>query len=326
MAEQFATYRTRADLEKLLADGLVESLQIEFKASDALTRDGNKPNELCITVSAMANSAGGQIFYCIDEAKKTKGPVRVDDGVADPKVTREWIEQILLSRVHPHMNGVRIDPIDLGDGKRGFVISLPQTHTGPHQAPDNRYYKRFELQARAMEDYEVRDILRRATTPEPFVTLSFPAGNRHRLNFGREQEQSDAFGVFARISNRSSTPAYHAIVDIGLDRDLLLASKGNYDSLGQYPDGSGFAMNWYRAILSSPPTLPIFKEHTMAIVPNDLHFYLRSSALMGRPYFDITVLVSAPGFSSEEHWAIQASGGTLIMHRPGTEMTDRTKG
>jgi hypothetical protein len=176
-----------------------------------------------------------------------------------------------------------------------------------------------------MEDYEVRDVMRRATTPQPFVTLSFKTGNRTRLIFGPGQEQSDAFGVLARISNRSSAPAHHVIVDIGLDRDLLLASEGNYESLGEYPDNSNYTMNWYRAILSSPPKLPIFKEHTMAIVSNDLHFYLRASALRGRPLFDITVLVSAPGFSSEDHWAIHASGGTLIMHPPRTEMTDRSK-
>jgi hypothetical protein len=109
------------------------------------------------------------------------------------------------------MNGIRIDPIDLGAGKRGFVISVPQTQTGPHQAPDNRYYKRFELQARPMEDYEVRDILRRATTPQPFVTLTFPTGNKQRLVFGPNQEQSDAFTIIARISNRSAAPAYHAV-------------------------------------------------------------------------------------------------------------------
>jgi hypothetical protein len=235
----------------------------------------------------MANSAGGQIFYCIDEAKKTNGPIRVDDGVVDSKVTREWIEQILISRVHPRMNGIRIDPIDLGAGKRGFVISVPQTQTGPHQAPDNRYYKRFELQARAMEDYEVRDILRRATTPQPFVTLTFPIGKKQRLVFGPNQEQSDAFPVIARISNLSAAPAYHAVIDIGFDRDLLLASQGDYQSLGEFGDNSGLVMNWYRRILSSPPMLRIFKENTMAIATNDLHFYLPSSALNGRPYFDI---------------------------------------
>jgi predicted HTH transcriptional regulator len=103
MAEPFPVYKTRADLERLLADGLVESLQVEFKASEALTREGGKPNELCISVSAMANSAGGQIFCCIDEAKKTNGPIRVDDGVTDPKLTREWIEQIFaISGPSPH--------------------------------------------------------------------------------------------------------------------------------------------------------------------------------------------------------------------------------
>lgn len=30
-----------------------------------------------------------------EEDKFTKKPSRVDDGVADPKITREWIEQIL---------------------------------------------------------------------------------------------------------------------------------------------------------------------------------------------------------------------------------------
>jgi hypothetical protein len=326
MADEFNTYKNRADLNKLLADGLVETVQVEWKASEALARDDKKMNELAISVSAMANSAGGQIFYCIDESKKTGGPVTVDDGVADPKITREWIEQVLISRVHPRMNGVRIDQVDLGVGKRGFIISVPQSQVGPHQAPDNRYYKRFELQARAMEDYEVKDILRRATTPQPFVTLIFPTGARQRIVFRPHQEISDPFSVVARISNRSVQPAYHAVIDIGFDRDLLLSSQGHYESLGEFADNSGFMMSWYRTKINSPPGFPIFKEHTMALVDKDLDFTLGSSALHGRPFFDITVLVSAPGFSSEEHWAIQLNGGTLVIHPPGTPMTDRTKG
>lgn len=41
MSGSFATYKSRADLEKLLTDGLVESLQVEFKASEALAREGS---------------------------------------------------------------------------------------------------------------------------------------------------------------------------------------------------------------------------------------------------------------------------------------------
>jgi hypothetical protein len=30
---------------------------------------------------------------------------------------------------------------------------------------------------------------------------------------------------------RTATPAYHAVIDIGFDREMLLASSGNYQSL-----------------------------------------------------------------------------------------------
>jgi hypothetical protein len=306
-------------------EGLEESLTLDYKASPALTREGKAPDELCKDVTALANSAGGQLVYGIEEDKGTKKPSRVDDGVEDSKITREWIEQILNSRVQPRMNGVKITRIELESGKFGFVISVPQSQTGPHQAPDQKYYRRFDLQSVPMHDYEIKDIMRRATTPQPFVRLGFPTGCKQRFNFRPQQETSDAFPVIARISNRSAQPAYHAIVDLGFETDLLLASQGNYESLGEFADNSGIKMNWYRKSLISPPGLPIFKEHTMALVDANLNFTLRSSALQGRPYFDITVLVSAPGFSSEEHWAIQLSGSTLLMHPPGTEMTDRTK-
>jgi hypothetical protein len=84
MIDDFPVYRTRADLEKLLADGAIESTTLEFKDSRALTRDEPRITELCVNVSALANSAGGQIIYCINENRKTKGPVIVDDGVAEP--------------------------------------------------------------------------------------------------------------------------------------------------------------------------------------------------------------------------------------------------
>ena len=57
----------------------------------------------------MANSAGGTLIYGIEENNKTKKPSRVDDGVEDPKITREWIEQELNSRVQPRMTGVQIE-------------------------------------------------------------------------------------------------------------------------------------------------------------------------------------------------------------------------
>ena len=165
--------KTKSDLQQLVDEGLEESLTLDYKASPALSREGGKAVEMCKDVTALANSAGGQLVYGIEEDKATKKPSAVDGGVDDSKITREWIEQILNSRVQPRMNGVQIARIDMETGKFGFVISVPQSQTGPHQAPDGKYYKRFDLQSVPMHDYEIKDIMRRSTTPDLYTELSF---------------------------------------------------------------------------------------------------------------------------------------------------------
>ena len=157
--------KTKADLQRLVDEGIEESITLDYKASPALTRDGKGPDELCKDVSALANSAGGQLIYGIEEDKTTAKPSKVDDGVADSKITREWIEQVLNSKVQPRMDGVRIERVALQTGKFGYVITVQQSQTGPHQAPDGKYYRRFNLQSVPMHDYEIRDIMRRSTTP-----------------------------------------------------------------------------------------------------------------------------------------------------------------
>ena len=58
---------TKADLERLIAEGIQESLTLDYKASPALAKGESQRNELCKDVTAFANSAGGQIIYAIEE-------------------------------------------------------------------------------------------------------------------------------------------------------------------------------------------------------------------------------------------------------------------
>jgi predicted HTH transcriptional regulator len=141
--------------------------------SELLNTPRCTPEEMCKDVTALANSAGGQLVYGIEEDKPTKKRSRVDDGVADPKITREWIEQILNSRVQPRLSGVTTTCIDMENGQFGYVLTVRPTQTGPHQAPDQKYYRRFDLQSVPMHDYEIKDIMRRASTPHLEVLASF---------------------------------------------------------------------------------------------------------------------------------------------------------
>jgi len=213
--------KTKADLQRLVDDALEESLTLDYKASPALSREGKAPDEICKDVTALANSAGGQLVYGIEENKVTRKPTRVDDGVDDPNITREWIEQILNSRVQPRMSGVQTARIDMGNGKFGYVISVSQTQTGPHQAPDGKYYKRFDLQSVPMHDYEIRDVMRRSTTPDLHMELSFD-GRQNSITprVAEGAQYSETVILHCSVRNRSNTPAYHVIVDFLIDYDL----------------------------------------------------------------------------------------------------------
>src|SRR3569832_1905816 len=87
-------------------------LTLDYKASPALGKDSKSREELCKDVSAMANSAGGQIIYGIEE--NDHKPMRVDDG--NSAVTREWIEQVIDSNVQPRILGLIIRPVQLASG------------------------------------------------------------------------------------------------------------------------------------------------------------------------------------------------------------------
>jgi len=310
MDEIFPVYKTRSDLEKLLIDGAVENTRLEFKASAALARDNKAMNDMCIDVSAMANSAGGQIIYGIDESKKTKGPTRVDSGVDDPSITREWIGQVLNARIQPRLNGLRIDEIDLESGKRGFSISVSSTKAGPHQAPDNRYYKRFELEVRPMADYEVRDVMSRASSPYLEPVLTFDGRVTTNLSFGFNAEGSDPIQIKVILRNESSTPAEHTAFMIGVDTSMLTTAYPPLTSAGKFDDGKGNILNWYQRRISAPVDFPIFKELPLDVVPRDTTIVMPGHSLKVREFL-ICARVYSPGYSCERYWSIKNNGFQL---------------
>src|SRR5262249_26019813 len=148
----------------------------------------------------------------------------------------------------------------------------------PHQAPDNKYYYRQNFQSVPMDDYQVRDTMRRATTPELFVKLSFASGTVTQIEFpsalsvaGSDLSKPITLQVFIR--NRSPQPAFHTIVQSGIDTNLPVRTPGDFGQIGPRTDANNIPLNWWELRLSSPPNQPIFKEA-------DLH---RASLTFGVP-------------------------------------------
>jgi hypothetical protein len=299
------------DLKRLVADQIKESLTLDYKASAALGKTDKQRDELCKDVTAFANSAGGQIVIGVEENKHV--PTKVDDG-ADPTITKEWVEQVIDSRVQPRIEGLIITPIQLAKGL-GFVITIPQAKSrAPHQAPDKKYYKRQNFQCVPMEDFEIRDALRRATTPELFIALSI--GDQPKfVEYAAHTEISKPITLRVLVGNCSQQPAYHTNVLLGIDDGLVILSSGAFSPAAVPPDYVGARRNWVAKRLTSPPDRPIFQEADANLSATGFMFAVRSEHL-GNTLFRITTTVQTPGFSATEQWVLICERGHLTLYDP----------
>jgi hypothetical protein len=315
----FLAIEKREDLQRLVDEGLEESLTLDYKGAPSLSRDGSAPGELCKDVSALANSGGGQIVYGIEEDKITKKPKRVD-GVTDPKITVEWIDQILNSKIQPRLDGVRIKRIEVGASAFAYVVTVPQSRSGPHQAPDQKYYKRFEQQSVPMYDYEIKDVMRRSSVPDLVVHFAFDEGTEMRVDTIGDQT-SKPFMLHCIIENRSPQPAFHVIHEVAIDQDLEPSFAIDPFRVTGSKDGKKNVMRVYQRTINSPPDLPIFREGSTDRTNASIALKIPASHLGRHHIFDIESIIQTPGFTGRADWAILCRAGRLMICPPGSPYT-----
>lgn len=257
--------KSRADLQRCIDEQLTESLNLDYKASPALTKDSARRIELAKDVSAFANSAGGQIVYGIEEQEHV--PVSIDQGLDPTEITKEWLEQVIDTNVFPRIEGLVIDQIALGQGRVAYVINVPQaTSRAPHQAPDKKYYRRQNFQNAPMEDYEIRDMLRRSVVSEPFLKFTFQNdGDTYQIQTSSIQAGTEAVPLFTAIGNRSREPIYYAITSVLIDTRLQIRSLGQFEKAGTYVSESGQGYAILRKKLSIPGSFPVFEEVNLTL-------------------------------------------------------------
>lgn len=193
---------TEQDLLQLIVDQVGESLTLDYKESGALQRTDGKKNELSKDVSAFANAAGGVLVYGMREDGHV--PIELDGGLDPNEISKEWVEQVINSRIARRITGLRVRQVPLSgprSGRVAYVIHVPSSAHAPHMAAGHRYYKRFNFESVPMEDYEVRDVSRRFVAPE--------------LNLGLLSQKTASavqhkFSVY--VENLSSAQADYALI------------------------------------------------------------------------------------------------------------------
>jgi hypothetical protein len=304
------------DLNRLVEDEIQDSLTLEYKRSEALGRSSAQRDELSKDVSALANSAGGQLIYGIREENHL--PVEVDGGVDNAVITREWIEQVLNSNIQPRLSKLIITPIKIADQRFAYVITVPASSTA-HQAADRRYYRRFNFQSVAMYDYEIRDVMKRSTTAQPFIKLSFDSGSS-KANARINADNADPVPLYVSMGNRSAEPAFHSLVTLGLDNQLTITDYGRFDKGALMRTSEGHRLNLLQKRISTPEHLPIFQEVELPLGdrPPCFSFVFRTP----QDEYLIRCTVHTPGFTNREDWIIRRMGTNLTLDGPMPPLDD----
>jgi len=154
--------RTEKDIQELVDTDVAESQELDYKECRALQNTDGKKNDLSKHVSAFANAGGGTIIYGVIE--KNRKPDKIDQGYDQDDISREWLDNVITSRIHPKIDNVKINPIELSTGKYIYLVYVPQGQAA-HQAHDKKYYKRHNFKSEPMWDYEIKDIQNRVRHP-----------------------------------------------------------------------------------------------------------------------------------------------------------------
>ncbi|SHN73794.1 AlbA family DNA-binding domain-containing protein [Bradyrhizobium erythrophlei] len=306
--------KTRADLERLVEEGLQESLTLEYKASSALQKTSEARAELVKDVTAFANSAGGQIIYGISE-RKGGIPQGIDAGVDAKTFSPEWLGQVIETNSAPRIQGLQIETIVLSQGNPtlvAYVLSIPAAVTfAPHQnSIDMKYYRRFESRSVPMHDYEIRDVLRRGKSPELSVNFLFADGGGKTKD---HRHADEVIEIEAAMQNLSPEPALYSLFEFYFQSELIIVETGAFRKIDPNLILEPFALHRLQKSFITPPDFPMLKGSSVTVGPPRIAIRIPRD-YFGKPhYFAIGYSASTVGFSQVKYAGLLMNEGALTI-------------
>lgn len=239
------------DIMSLIDNGVEENQHLEYKSAGSLQNTDANKKEIAKDVCAMANSSGGTIIYGIKEfdlpAKKHL-PEKISP-VCRNTVSKEWLEQVIISNISPKIEGLVIVPIPLQEPDEVvYIVEISQSNTAHQNTLDHRYYRRFNFQSVPMLDYEIRDIMNRVKYP--IIEIEFEI-------VVSENELNKLPTFYLRIIPRNIGSSYAKYINYFVNipfniidpEEVLIYNKINQSTVEYYGE------NTYRDILDIQPSV-----------------------------------------------------------------------
>lgn len=228
---------TEEELNQLILDGVEEDIHLDYKAAGSLAKTDPKRDEIAKDVSAFANADGGVIIYGMREHKEADMrhlPEHIDP-IDRTQFSKEWLEQVINSKIRPKIPRVIIKPIDVSGIVNGvvYVVEISKSHT-PHQSADKRYYRRFNFESVMMEDYEINDIRNRKQYYKPLIVIDYEIMTSHM--------------VYLKVENVGDTIAYDVSFEFPEDVKWIREGDGTpslfANGVKVFPPGRIYRFLW----------------------------------------------------------------------------------
>ena len=158
------------------------------------------------------------------------------DPIDRKEISKEWLDQVIHSKIHPKIPGLLIHPISLATGATDvvYVVSIPRSII-PHQAADKKYYRRHNFESVAMEDYEINDVRNRRSEVTALIDI--------------DVEIDSDMVVHLCISNVGTSVARDVSFDFSPPTRWLFGDVPSLITKGVkfFPPGKVYRFNWNMA-------------------------------------------------------------------------------
>lgn len=200
-----------ADVEDLIARGIPESQQLDYKRDLALSDRGKV--EILKDVSALANAEGGTLIYGVAEGEDDRRgyPVAVPGLGISPDSTLLALTTLLADGFDERLSGVLLRFLPTGDNRHVLVVRVPASPLAPHMisipTSGPRFYLRSNSANVPMNMRQVKEaVMRRETALERAEQLV-----ASRLDVLREAASAPVTGTQERPASTRSQIVVHVV-------------------------------------------------------------------------------------------------------------------
>lgn len=254
-------------VNSLIKNNIEESINIDFKSADALSKVDSKKKEISKDVSAFANSNGGIIIYGIDEIDHKASSISFVDG---NEFTKEWLEQVISSTIQRNIPNLKIFPIRK-DGiiaQTIYVVQIPESLETPHIARDKKFYKRYNFESVAMEEYEIRQLYGRTVKSKLYF-------DDYNLSYKKLDEDNVLFKVDAMVFNDGEKPESDYKINVYFEEfrnEIIIKWQTN----GNGKNYEYTKLSDTKIKITSPSITSIYPDETLNVIRFDFEIPIKN--------------------------------------------------